>query len=147
MTSIEARHVLIVVENLPLPLDRRVWLEATTLFEAGYRVSVICPMMRGWNEAHEVIDGIHIYRHPMPAEAHSGAVAYAREYGNAVRHWFRLAGKVWRERGPFQVIHGCNPPDLVFLLALRYRARGVRYLFDHHDVCPELFEADRKSVV
>lgn len=134
------RRVLIVVENLPVPLDRRVWLEATTLAEAGYQVSVISPMGRGWTLAYECIDGIHIYRHPEPPEAHSGAVAYAREYLHALRHWFRLARIVRRERG-FDVIHGCNPPDLIFLLALWYRPRGVRYLFDHHDVCPELYEA------
>jgi glycosyltransferase involved in cell wall biosynthesis len=141
MTNDAPRHVLIVVENLPLPLDRRVMLEATTLVGAGYQVSVICPMMRGWNAPFEVIDGVHIFRHPAPHEAHSGAVAYAREYGNALWHWFRLARKIWQSRGPFQVIQGCNPPDLIFLLALLYRPWGVRYLFDHHDVCPELFEA------
>jgi Glycosyl transferases group 1/Glycosyl transferase 4-like len=134
------RRILIVVENLPVPLDRRVWLEATTLVQAGYEVSVICPMARGWTAAHEVIEGVHIWRHPQPAEAHAGAVAYAREYGNALRHWFRLARLIWRVRG-FDVIQGCNPPDLVFLLALWYRLWGVRYMFDHHDVCPELFEA------
>lgn len=134
------RRVLIVVENLPVPLDRRVWLEATSLVAAGYEVSVICPTGRGWDEAFEVIDGVHIYRHPAPPEAHAGAVAYAREYLHAIRHWFRLARVVRKERG-FDVIHGCNPPDLIWLLALRYRLAGVRYLFDHHDVCPELFEA------
>jgi len=67
--------VLIVVENLPVPLDRRVWLEATTLVEAGYEVSVISPMGRGWTKPHEVIEGVHIWRHPEPAEAHSGAIA------------------------------------------------------------------------
>ncbi|MHC0055455.1 glycosyltransferase family 4 protein [Actibacterium sp. D379-3] len=134
------RRVLIVVENLPVPLDRRVWLEATTLTAHGYQVSVICPTGRGWDKLYEEIDGIHIYRYPEPPEAHSGAVAYAQEYGLALWHMFRLARKVKRERG-FDVIHGCNPPDLIFLLALRYRLSGVRYLFDHHDVCPELFEA------
>lgn len=134
------RRVLIVVENLPVPLDRRVWLEATTLKNAGYHVSVICPMGRGWDKAYEEIDGVHIYRHTEPTEAHSGAIAYAREYGFAIWHWFRLARKVRREQG-FDVIHGCNPPDLIFLLALWYRLRGTRYLFDHHDVSPELFEA------
>lgn len=140
MPFMPARRILIVVENLPVPLDRRVWLEATTLVEAGYEVSVICPMGRGWVAPYEVIDGVHIYRHPAPPEAHSGAVAYAREYGHALWHWFRLARKVRRERG-FDVIQGCNPPDLIFLLALLYRPFGVRYMFDHHDVCPELFEA------
>lgn len=134
------RRVLIVVENLPVPLDRRVWLESTALVEAGYQVSVIAPMGRGWTKPYEVIDGIHIYRYSEPVEAHSGAIAFAREYLHALWHWFRLAPKVRRERG-FDVIQGCNPPDLVFLLALWYRIRGVRYVFDHHDVCPELFEA------
>jgi glycosyltransferase involved in cell wall biosynthesis len=142
MTSLSqiSRRVLIVVENLPVPLDRRVWLEATTLTAHGYQVSVICPTGRGWDKPYEVIEGVHIYRYPEPPEAHSGAVAYAREYGAALWHMFRLARVVRRERG-FDVIHGCNPPDLIFLLALRYRLSGVRYLFDHHDVCPELFEA------
>ena len=136
----ERKRVLIVVENLPVPLDRRVWLEATTLQEAGYEVSVICPTGRGWDAPYEQIEGVHIHRYPEPPEAHSGALAYAREWGGALWHMFRLARRVRRERG-FDVIHGCNPPDLIFLLALRYRLSGVRYLFDHHDVCPELFEA------
>ncbi|WP_456390388.1 glycosyltransferase family 4 protein [Profundibacter sp.] len=140
MTFENPRRILIVVENLPVPLDRRVWLEAVTLVEAGYQVSVLCPTGRGWDSLYEVIDGVHIYRHPAPPEAHSGAVDYAREYGYALWHWFRLARKIRRERG-FDVIQGCNPPDLIFLLALWYRIRGVRYMFDHHDVCPELFEA------
>ncbi|HQU70313.1 MAG TPA: glycosyltransferase family 4 protein [Albidovulum sp.] len=136
----QGRRVLIVVENLPVPLDRRVWLEATTLTQSGYAVTVICPTGRGWDKHHEIIDGIEIFRYPAPPEAHSGAAAYAREYLGSLWHWFRLAGKVRKARG-FDVIHGCNPPDLVFLLAWWYRWRGVRYLFDHHDVCPELFVA------
>lgn len=134
------RRVLIVVENLPVPLDRRVWLEATTLVAHGYQVSVICPTGKGWDKAYEEIEGVHIYRYPEPPEAHSGAAAYAREWGGALWHMFRLARRVRRERG-FDVIHGCNPPDLIWLLGLRYRLSGTRYLFDHHDVCPELFEA------
>ncbi|MFN3936608.1 MAG: glycosyltransferase family 4 protein [Gemmobacter sp.] len=134
------RRVLIVVQNLPVPLDRRVWLEATTLVAHGYQVSVICPTGRGWDAEYEVIDGVHIYRYPVSFEAHAGALAYGREYSHALWHMFRLARKVRRERG-FDVIQGCNPPDLIFLLALRWRIAGVRYLFDHHDVCPELFEA------
>ncbi|WP_126975443.1 glycosyltransferase family 4 protein [Frigidibacter oleivorans] len=140
MTDQSSRRVLIVVENLPVPLDRRVWLEATTLVGRGYHVSVICPTGRGWDAPYECLEGVHIYRYPEPPEAHSGAKAYAVEYGLALWHMFRLARKVRREQG-FDVIHGCNPPDLVFLLAWRWRLAGVRYLFDHHDVCPELFEA------
>lgn len=134
------RRVLIVVENLPVPLDRRVWLEATSLTEAGYQVSVICPQGQGWTKPYEEIQGVHIYRYPDPPEAHSGAVEYAREYLYSLWHMFRLARVVRRKHG-FDVIHGCNPPDLIFLLGLWYRWRGVRYLFDHHDVCPEVYEA------
>ena len=108
----DQRRVLIVVENLPVPLDRRVWLEAQALTAAGYVVSVICPMGHGWDKACEEIDGVAIYRYPEPPEAHSGAVAYAREYLSSLWHWFRLAPKVRRERG-FDVIQGCNPPDLI----------------------------------
>lgn len=140
MKSRSDRHILIVVENLPVPLDRRVWLEATTLQEAGYEVSVVSPMGRGWVKPYEVIDGVHIYRHNEAVEAHSGAIAYAREYLYSMWHWFRLSRAVWK-RKPFDVIQGCNPPDLIFLLAWWYRMWGVVYMFDHHDVCPELFEA------
>jgi glycosyltransferase involved in cell wall biosynthesis len=136
----QGRSVLIVVENLPVPLDRRVWLEATTLTAQGYEVTVICPTGPGWDKPFEEIEGVRIHRYPAPPEAHSGALAYAREYLAALWHWFRLARIAWRERR-FAVIQGCNPPDLIFLLALWYRPWGVRYLFDHHDVCPELFEA------
>ena len=148
MTFPTPHRILIVVENLPVPLDRRVWLEATTLQAAGYEVSVICPMGRGWDKPFEIIEDVHIYRHPEPPEAHSGAVAYAKEYWHAMKAWFRLSRVVWRERG-FDVIQGCNPPDLIFILAWWYRLWGVTYMFDHHDVCPELFEAkfDKKGLL
>ena len=68
----QVRKILIMVENLPVPLDRRVWMEATTLVEAGYGVSIISPMGRGWDTPYEVIDGVHVYRFPEPPEAHSG---------------------------------------------------------------------------
>jgi Glycosyl transferase 4-like len=123
MTPIFKRSVLIVVENLPVPLDRRVWLEATALQSAGYQVSVICPTGRGWDKDFEIIQDIRIYRYPAPPEAHSGAMAYAREYLGSMWHWFRLARVVWRDR-PFDVIQGCNPPDLIFVLALWYRLWG-----------------------
>ena len=135
-----ARRVLMAVENLPVPLDRRVWLEATTLREHGYEVSVVCPTGRGWDAAHEEIEGVSIHRFPEPPEAHSGALAYGREYAHALRHMLRLTAEIHASRG-FDLIHGCNPPDLLFLLARRLRRRGVGYLFDHHDVSPELFEA------
>ncbi len=133
-----ARRVLIVVENLPVPFDRRVWSEATELARAGYVVSVISPTGKGFDAAYELLEGVHVYRHPLPFEAH-GALGYLREYGAAIWNWLRLGFRVRRERG-VDLIHGCNPPDLIFLLAWAMRPFGVRYLFDHHDICPELFE-------
>ncbi|MEN8445192.1 MAG: glycosyltransferase WbuB, partial [Cyanobacteria bacterium J06555_13] len=88
------RKILIVVENLPVPFDRRVWMEATTLQRSGYQVSVICPTGNGFDKAYEVLEGIHIYRHPLPPEE-SSVVGYLREYSWAVNWQFRLARKVW----------------------------------------------------
>lgn len=132
--------VLILVENLPVPLDRRVWQEACALRDAGYEVVVICPQMRGYLAPEEKIDGIQIYRHWLGEEA-SGFADFLREYSLALWGEMRLAWKAWR-RHRFQIIHLCNPPDLLFLTALPYKLLcGVKVIFDVHDVCPEMFEA------
>ena len=134
------RRVLIIVENLPVPFDRRVWAEATTLVEAGHEVSVISPMLKGYAADYEAIDGVHIYRHPL-SEAGNSRFGYLQEYAGALVNQLRLAFKIRRERG-FDVIHACNPPDLIFVVAALFRFFfGVRFIFDHHDLCPELFEA------
>jgi glycosyltransferase involved in cell wall biosynthesis len=134
------RRVLIIVENLPVPFDRRVWAEATSLVDAGYDVSVISPMLRGYDAEREVVDGVHIYRHKL-TEAGNSYIGYLREYAGALANQLRLAFRVRKERG-FDVIHACNPPDLIFIVALIFKALfGVRFVFDHHDLCPELFEA------
>jgi glycosyltransferase involved in cell wall biosynthesis len=133
------RKVLIVVENLPVPFDRRVWQEARALTAAGALVSVICPMGKAHTKPYEYLEGIHVYRHPLPVEANS-ALGYAIEYGAALFHELRLAFKVWR-RHRFDTLHGCNPPDLIFLVALPFKLMGKRYIFDHHDINPELYEA------
>lgn len=139
MTASTGKRVLIIVENLPVPFDRRVWSEATTLVKAGYAVSVICPKGKGATASHEVIDGVHIYRHPLPLEA-EGALGYALEYGAALFWEFLLSLKVAWQRG-FDVIHACNPPDTIFLIGGFYRLLGKKFLFDHHDINPELYEA------
>jgi glycosyltransferase involved in cell wall biosynthesis len=133
------RKVLIIVENLPVPFDRRVWQEARALKAAGAGVAVISPAGKGFTEIYECLEGIHVYRHPLPVEANSAA-GYAMEYGAALFHQMRLAVKVWRRHG-FDTLHGCNPPDLVFLVALPFKLIGKRYVFDHHDINPELYEA------
>ena len=133
------RKILIIVENLPVPFDTRVWQEATTLVENGYTVSVICPKGKGYEKEEEVLSGVHIFRHDLPGEG-SGPVGDVKEYGAALYHELRLARKIYREIG-FDVIHGCNPPDDIYMVAKWFRKDGVRYVFDHHDICPELFEA------
>lgn len=133
------RKVLILVENLPLPFDRRVWHECRTLTAAGAQVSVICPKGKGYEAPYELIDGVHIYRHGLPLDA-SSALGYLMEYGAALFHETRLAWKIFFKHG-FDTIQGCNPPDLIFLIAWQFRLLGKRYIFDHHDINPELYEA------
>lgn len=133
------RKVLIIVENLPLPFDRRVWHESRTLTAAGAQVCVICPTGKGYEKRYEEIDGVHIYRHSLPLDA-KGAMGYLAEYGAALFHETRLAWKIFRKHG-FDTIQGCNPPDLLFLIAWQFKLFGKRYIFDHHDINPELYEA------
>jgi glycosyltransferase involved in cell wall biosynthesis len=133
-------RVLILVENLPSPFDRRVWQEATTLHGAGYQVTIICPTGKGYEAHHEILDGIHIHRYDLPVEG-EGAKGYLLEYGVALLRTFQLAWKVFRGRG-FDAIHACNPPDLFFLIGGFFKIFfGKKFLFDHHDICPELYEA------
>ena len=142
-----SRHVLILVENLPVPFDRRVWQEALTLRQAGYEVSVICPTGRGYDAEYEVLEGVHIYRHRL-REAQS-ARGYPAEYLSALSNQLRLSFKV-RRRQRIDVIQACNPPDLMFLVALVHkRLFGTRFVFDHHDLSPELYlsKFGRKDVV
>jgi len=132
--------VLIIVENLTVPLDRRVWQEATTLRDAGYTVSIICPVGGKYTARYEQLDGIHVFRHPLPIEA-DGALGYALEYGTALFWEFLLSIKAYWKVG-FDAIQACNPPDLIFLVAGFWKALfGKPFIFDHHDVNPELYEA------
>jgi glycosyltransferase involved in cell wall biosynthesis len=135
----KGRRVLIIVENLPCPFDRRVWQEARTLSAAGYLVSIICPKAPGYEKGFEQIDGIDIHRHRLPAEA-DGALGYALEYSVALAMEFWLSLKIFFGRG-FDVIHACNPPDTIFIIGAFYKLFGKKYVFDHHDINPELYEA------
>jgi glycosyltransferase involved in cell wall biosynthesis/2-polyprenyl-3-methyl-5-hydroxy-6-metoxy-1,4-benzoquinol methylase len=135
-----APRVLILVENLSVPFDRRVWQESRALVGAGYEVVVICPMGNTRdNEPEVALDGVRILRYPLRA-ATGGPAGYVREYGLALWHSLRLALRVRRE-GPVDVVQACNPPDLLFLVALPLMARGARFVFDHHDLVPELFRS------
>jgi glycosyltransferase involved in cell wall biosynthesis len=139
------RKVLIIVENLPVPFDTRVWKEASSLHANGYDVTVLCPRGKGFARRHEVIDGVHIYRHPMPKEGNT-PFGYLYEYGSALFWEFLYAWWIYLRRG-FHVIQGCNPPDDIFLVALPFKLFGVKYIFDHHDANPELYlsKYDRKD--
>ena len=134
-----AKRVLILVENLPSPFDRRVWQEATALRDAGYAVSIICPTGKGCECHFQEIEGIAIYRYDLAVEA-EGALGYALEYSSALFHTFALCWRVLFTRG-FDVIHACNPPDLFFLIGAFFKLFGKKFVFDHHDINPELYEA------
>ncbi|MFF1607130.1 glycosyltransferase family 4 protein [Amycolatopsis sp. NPDC058278] len=126
---------LILVENLSVPFDRRVWQESTTLRDAGWEVHVICPQgTKRDTEAEAVVDGVHIHRYPLKA-ATGGPAGYLQEYGSALWHTLRLARKV----GPVDVVHACNPPDLLYLVAKYLKRHGAKFIFDQHDLCPELY--------
>jgi glycosyltransferase involved in cell wall biosynthesis len=132
------RHILILVENESVPRDRRVWQESQALTSAGFKVTVICPTGSDRDREREaVIEGVRILRYPLRA-ANSGPLGYLREYAVALWHTLRLAMKVRRE-GRIDIVHACNPPDLLFLVALALRPGGTQFVFDHHDLVPELF--------
>ncbi len=139
MRTENQRRILIMVENLPCPFDRRVWQEARTLAAAGYTVSIICPKGKGYERGFEEIDGIAIYRHSLPVEADRW-YGYAIEYLWAFLAQMALSLRVLFGRG-FDVIHACNPPDTIFLVGGFYKLFGKKFVFDHHDINPELYEA------
>jgi glycosyltransferase involved in cell wall biosynthesis len=131
--------VCIVVENLPVPLDRRVWREACALRDAGYYVSIVCPKGRGsYAATYENLDGIDIYRHRQWEASH--VPGYLLEYSVALIAELYLTLKVFARTG-FRILQACNPPDTIFLIALLLKPLGVRFIFDHHDLGPELFES------
>jgi glycosyltransferase involved in cell wall biosynthesis len=131
------KKILIVVENQPAPLDTRVMKEAYSLHKAGHEVTVLSPDGKGTEVGHEVINGVRIYRHPMPGEGNS-ALGYLWEYGCALFWEFWYVWWIYLRHG-FHVIQGCNPPDNIFLIALPFKLFGVQYVFDHHDAIPELY--------
>ena len=131
------RKALIIVENAPVPHDPRVFKEAQSLCANGYDVTVLCPRRGSCRRGYEVIEGIRIYRHPMPKEADT-TLGYLREYGCGLFWEFIYTWWIYLTHG-FDVIQGCNPPDHIFLIALPFRLFGVKYIFDHHDATPELY--------
>ncbi len=131
------RKVLIIVENQSVPPDPRVLKEARSLHAKGYEVTVLCPRREGYPQRHQLLDGIHIYRHPMPKEGRT-PVGYLWEYGCAFFWEFLYTWWIFLRHG-FDVIQGCNPPDNIFLISLPFKLLGIKYIFDHHDASPELY--------
>ena len=133
------RRALILVEDLPVPFDRRVWTEAKTLRDAGWHVAVISPKGSGASRWHERMDGIEVYRYPLPVIG-SGLLSHALEYAIAIPATLILASLA-RMNGRIDVLHACNPPDFLFPIGLILKATGSAFIFDQHDLGPELHAA------
>lgn len=132
-------RVLIIVQNLPVPFDRRVWLECQSLRNAGYEVSVVCPKGLG-DPSHAIVDGIELHKY-RPYEARGGATSYLWEYVYSFLATLWLTIKVARG-GRIAVIQSCNPPDIFWPIGVLFRVIcGTRFIFDHHDLCPELYRS------
>ena len=129
-------RVVIIVQNLPVPLDRRVWLECRALVGAGYGVTVVCPKGPG-DRSHEVIDGV-VLRKYRPLPPVDGALGYLLEFTYCWLRTALLVARVARREG-FDVLQACNPPDTFFLLGLIAKACGKQFVYDQHDLCPELY--------
>lgn len=139
MTTVAATRprVLIIVQNLPVPFDRRVWLESQALTESDVDVTVVCPKGPG-DPPRQTIDGVDVYKYRQ-VSATGGALSFAWEYIYSFSTTAWLIGKA-RRGGRFAVVQACNPPDIFFPLAwLLKRLDGTKSVFDHHDLCPELF--------
>ena len=135
----DAPRILIIVQNLPVPFDRRVWLECQALVSAGYRVAVVCPKGSG-DPAYQVIDSVELYKY-RPYAPGGSKVSFIAEYAYSflATTWGALKA---RRSGRFAVIQACNPPDIFWPLGLVFRAlERARFVFDHHDLCPELFRS------
>jgi glycosyltransferase involved in cell wall biosynthesis len=132
-------RILIIIQNLPVPFDRRVWLECQALVAEGHEVAVICPTGDG-DPAYEVVNGVELYKYPGYAPGGS-KFGYVTEYVYSFLATARLTMRA-RRSGRFDVMQACNPPDIFWPLALALRALdGTRFVFDHHDLCPELYES------
>jgi glycosyltransferase involved in cell wall biosynthesis len=137
MNDAAGTHICIIVENQPVPFDRRVWQEARALHRAGYGVSIICPEGSDGESNRDTVEGVEIYRHR--SWKANGRIGYFLEYGYALASELCLALKVYR-RTRFRILQACNPPDTIFVIGLLFKVFGVRFVFDHHDLSPELYD-------
>jgi glycosyltransferase involved in cell wall biosynthesis len=134
----ERLKVLLLVENNGYPRDFRVRREAQALFEHGCQVEVVCPREegQGW---HEVIDGVEVFRFPAPPNG-TGVMGYLLEFGYATLATLALSIWVWLRRG-VDIVHAANPPDTLFLVGAVFKLMGKRFIFDHHDLSPEVYQS------
>jgi glycosyltransferase involved in cell wall biosynthesis len=133
-------RVLIIVQNLSVPFDRRVWLECQALASAGHQVAVVCPKDDG-DPDYQVLDGVELYKYRGYAPG-GGKLSYIAEYAYSLAATAWLIFKARRRSGRIDVLQACNPPDIFWPIALVLRAFDkTRFVFDHHDLCPELFES------
>jgi glycosyltransferase involved in cell wall biosynthesis len=133
------KRILIIVQNLPVPFDRRVWLECQALVSAGHQVAVVCPKGKG-DPAYEVIDTVELYKY-RPYAPGGSKLGFVTEYVYSFLATARLTRRA-RRSGRFDVVQACNPPDIFWPIALALRALdGTSFVFDHHDLCPELYES------
>ncbi len=133
------RRILIIVQNLPVPFDRRVWLEATSLTKAGYLVSVICPKAKGFTLSRETLENVDIYRYALPIDA-KGAVGFFLEFGWCFLRTALLSVTIALHGRGFDAIHACNPPETYWVLGRFWKLFGKEFVFDHHDLSPEMYE-------
>jgi len=127
------------VQNLPVPFDRRVWLECQALRDAGYEVSVVCPKGQG-DPAYQELDGVHLYKYPAFPPITRQAM-FLVEYAYSILATLGQLVRAWRRR-PFGVVQVCNPPDVLWAAVLPFKVFfGVRMVFDQHDLCPELYQS------
>jgi glycosyltransferase involved in cell wall biosynthesis len=132
-------RVLIIVQNLPVPFDRRVWLESRALTASGYDVTVVCPKGTG-DPRYQVVDGVTLLKY-RPYAPGGGALGFVMEYAYSFIATAMLVLR-GRRKGKFDVVQACNPPDIFWPIAWWLRRRdGSRFVFDHHDLCPELYDS------
>ena len=133
------RRVLIIVQNLPVPFDRRVWLECQALTASGDEVAVVCPKGKG-DPAYQVLHGVELFKY-RPYAPGGSKVSFVAEYAYS---FLTTAWQVFkaRRKGRFAVLQACNPPDIFWPIAIALRAADrTKFVFDHHDLCPELFQS------
>lgn len=132
-------HVTILIANLPAERDRRVIRECLTLEEKGFDVTVIAP--RGKKGLRTLPGSRNTRLRPYPVVVYGGGVlSFAFEFlWSFACIAVRLAGEIFAGRA--HAVQVCNPPDVYWPLAILMRAIGRPWVFDHHDLCPEVYAA------